>query len=298
MHLRKVAAMVAAVAVCASAQVGMAVDYIKVGAWNVENLGDRTPGQFPIAIAEHIELSGVEILCLSEIHVRDAAADRKNDILDTAFSLLNDSGSDWTYEVFPNRDPEDSSQLCGVAWNRKAVTRVGDAFQIGIRADSLWDRRPHAVKFRGADGRTDFVLIPVHMKSNYDGAQIGRSKRKKEATALVSQLDAVRSHFTEPSQETENDIIVLGDTNILDFDEAANEVFMDAGFRDLNSSDAPTFVRGTAPFDRIYVPMNEPETRYSRQYVLRATEAAEHEEYLSDHFLILTVVKILDDDDQ
>lgn len=39
---------------CAAAE-PLKADYVVVGAWNIEHLGRRTPGQRPIAIAEHIE---------------------------------------------------------------------------------------------------------------------------------------------------------------------------------------------------------------------------------------------------
>lgn len=129
------------------------------------------------------------------------------------------------------------------------------------------------------------------MKSNVDTRSFGRAQRAKEAELLVAQLDAVRSHFHD------DDIVLIGDTNVLNRNERAIDLFSSAGYRDLNSGDAGTFVRRRSPFDRIFVPRREREFRFSRQYILTATEPKEHEKYLSDHFMVLTVVKILEDDD-
>lgn len=135
-----------------------AADFFKIATFNIERLGSRTPGQQPIAIAEHIDLSGADVLALQEIDVNDTIPDdamtpfdesRRNEQLDTVFGILNQEGdTDWKYELFPNRTPN-MSQLCGVAWNAKRITREDPAFAIpitGPNANSIWDRRPHAVK--------------------------------------------------------------------------------------------------------------------------------------------------------
>lgn len=72
-------------------------EYLKVGSWNIENLGSRTPPQHQIAIAEHIQLSGVDVLALNEIHDEDGQpGTRTNKVLDKAFAILNgQQGQDW-----------------------------------------------------------------------------------------------------------------------------------------------------------------------------------------------------------
>jgi len=285
-------------------------DFFRLASFNIEHLGHRTPGQQPMAIAEHIDLSGAVVIALQEIYVTSSIVDdpntvfdesRRNDRLDTAFSILNQEGdTQWTYELFPNRDASDESQLCGIAWDAKRVTRQLPALKINVsghpNANQIWDRRPHAVKFafgQAGQNRTDIVLIPVHMKSNFDGAAQGRQTRKKEADALISQLAAIKSHFGG-----EDDLIIFGDTNILKANEAAADVIADAGFRDTNSLDVPTYIGygDGAPFDRFFVSAS-PEFTFARQYVLQAAEPAAHDNYLSDHQMVLMSFRVGNDND-
>lgn len=51
------------------------------------------------------------------------------------------------------------------------------------------------------------------------------------------------------------------------------------------------------PFDRVFVPEDQPEFRFSRQYVLIAADADAHDGFLSDHFMIVVPVRIQNDDD-
>jgi hypothetical protein len=279
-----------------------AADFFRIASFNIEHLGSRTPGQQPIAIAEHIDLSGAIVIALQEIDATDVETNdpntpfdesRRNVSLDTAFAILNQEGStDWKYELFPNRTPGDTTQLAGVAWDAKVITRDGAAFAIPVSGSGIWDRRPHAVMYRYGTGKTDIVVVPVHMKSNFGSAAIGRSTRKKEAEALVSQLSAISDHFDD------KEIIIAGDTNFLSADEAAADAFADANLRDTNSLDFPTFIGSGigAPFDRFFV-SDSPVFTFARQYVLRATEPVAHDEFLSDHQMVLISFRVKNDDD-
>jgi endonuclease/exonuclease/phosphatase family metal-dependent hydrolase len=275
-----------------------AEEYVKIGSWNIEHLGKRTQGQNPKALAEYIFLAGVDVLALQEIYDTDGKPDtRTNGKLDQVFELLNKlPGQKWQYRLFANANKKDTSQLCGVAWNTARVTLVGEPFRIPVVDDDpndeyrLWDRHPHAVKFSAGKGKTDFVVIPLHMKSNVDGVQFGKEQRKREAKALRDVLDKVRDHFKD------KDIILIGDTNCLSASEEALQIFA-ADFIDLNAGDLSTFVTGKSPFDRILIPRGQPEFKFSQQYALVATNSQKHDQRLSDHFLILTVIQIDKDDD-
>jgi exonuclease III len=286
--------------------VAQGADFCRIATFNIEHLGKRTPGQQPIALAEHFDLSGADIIALQEIYVNATGMDdtatpfdesKRNEQLDIAFAILNKEGdTDWKYEIFPNRTSGDTSQLCAVAWNAKRVGREGAAFAIPIDhpdESKLWDRRPHAVKFSTGSGKTDFVLIPVHMKSNFDSAALGRATRKKEADSLCKQLPKISTHFGG-----ENDIIIAGDTNILDADEDTALAFKAAGLRDTNSLDVPTYIGSNqgAPFDRFYL-SDSAEFVFARQYVLQAAESVAHDEFLSDHQLAIISFRIKTDDD-
>lgn len=278
------------------ASTARAQGHIKVGAWNIENLGERQVGQDAPALAEHLRLAGIDVVALEEIHDTDGnPTTRRNGKLDQVFTLLNQQpGQDWEYVLFANRDQADTSQLCGVAWNRARVTRVGDPFRIPIvdtpgDGFNSWDRHPHAVKFSAGNGLTDFVVIPVHMKANT--ASTARRQRTAEARELAAQLAGVRTRFRD------SDIIIIGDTNCLNANETALRVLTQAGFVDLNALDLPTFFSGAAPFDRALVPRNQDEFMFSRQYTLVPSDRQAHEELLSDHFLILTALRVMQDDD-
>ena len=154
---------------------------------------------------------------------------------------------------------------------------------------SLWDRAPHAIQFKYRQ-KTDFVVVPLHMKSNFGGASRAKRVRKREAKTLVSKLPALADSLGEL------DIVLIGDTNCLNSAEPALSVIADAGFEDLNEADTGTFISG-APFDRVFIPQDRKVFQFSRQYVVVSANPADHDKYLSDHYLIKTVLKIRTDDD-
>ena len=206
-------------------------------------------------------------------------------------SLLNQrDGQHWTYVLFAKRFPADTVQLTGVAWNRARLSQVGAPYKIQVvyTSSKMWSRHPYAMKFATRQQQTDFVVIPLHMVSNRKGS--GR-QRHLEARALAEQLGAIQRHFGD------RDLIILGDTNCLEADEKALQTLRAAGFKDLNAADRATYRHTAAPFDRILVPRAEREFRYSRQYVLTPSDTAAHVRRLSDHYLVLTTVRVLPDDD-
>jgi endonuclease/exonuclease/phosphatase family metal-dependent hydrolase len=270
--------------------------WLTIASWNIERLPKDDDAQSALALAEHLELAGVDLLALQEISDTDSGAPRRNRRLDEVFAIVNQKpGQTWEYRLFPKKDPTDDKQLVGVAWNTAVLSIVGDPLRIGVADDSsdefnTWDRDPHAVKFTAGAGRTDFVVIPVHMKSNVDGVQFGREQRQVEANALIARLNHVRTTLQD------RDVIIIGDTNCLDAAEPALTAYIGAGFRDLNAGDRPTFVTG-GPFDRVLVARDQSEFRFSKQYVLAAADAEAHDRFLSDHFMILTPVRLAADDD-
>lgn len=280
-------------------QIAEAQSYLKLGSWNIEHLGKRPSGQHPKALAEHLLMASVDVLALQEIYdTDDNDGTRTNKKLDDTFALVNKQpGQAWEYVLFANSDMTDTSQLCGVAWNKARVQKVGDPLRLKVEDDDpnddfkLWDRHPHAIKFSAGAGKTDFVLISLHMKSNVDEVQFGQTQRAKEAKTLVDQLATVKQHFKD------QDVILIGDTNVKDANEEAVKQFVGAGYIDLNAGDLSTFFQGQAPFDRIFIPQGQPEFKFSRQYCLKASNAQGHEKSLSDHFMIMAMFQIQDDDD-
>jgi predicted extracellular nuclease len=279
---------------------------------NIENFGkddNNTDNQF--AIAEHFEMSGVDVLALQELHrtndISNPNTAIENEFLQAAIDLIEEhTGQKWEYEIFRNRSPNDTSQLCGVVWNTSKVEKVGETLRLGVKHIAkegslklnLWDRHPHAVKFKARPGETpgleltDFVIVSLHMKSNVGKRHIVMRTRYHEARELMEQLHAIKTEFGE------KDIILLGDTNCKGRNEDAVQEFVKHGFEDLNEDDVPTYYRGeSAPFDRIFVPADRKPFLYSRQYFLRSASPLAHDRFLSDHYMVKTSIVIRKDEE-
>lgn len=287
--------------------------YVHIGSFNIEHFGrnDDNPNNV-FALSEHIEMSGVAVLALQEIYVtsRDPDGRRVNSFLDKIIALIaKHTGHQWQYEIFANRNAGDDSQLCGIMWNTARVEKVGETFPVDVPHQAtepdltsplnLWDRRPHAVHFhaRPGDGEpvalTDFIMVPLHMKSNVGQRHVVMRTRYHEAASLVAALPAVKVHFGG-----EQDVILLGDTNCKSRAEDAIQAFIDGGFEDLNEDDTPTYYSGTdAPFDRIFVTRGRRAFEYCRQYILRSASPLAHDRYLSDHYLVKASIVVRRDDD-
>lgn len=283
----------------------LAQDTIRLGAWNIEHLGNPgsrggAPAQAPRDIAEYIIASEVDVLGLEEI--TQNLAGRRNQTIERALEIVRQrTGDTWRHVLFPKSDIH---QHIGVAWNTARAEMIGNPFRIPVATSSngqpLWDRRPHAVQFSFGDGRSDLVVIVLHMKANRrenNGPNLQR--REREARTLVQKLPQVRSRFDD------EDIVLIGDSNILTADEAAAEVFGQAGFEDLNGEDEPTYNSDDgAPFDRAFVPSDQTEFENVDQVVFdeeflgpQNMSRQQFRRRLSDHFMIVTDVQVIDDDD-
>jgi predicted extracellular nuclease len=233
----------------------------------------------------------------------------RNTQLDAAFAELNQiPGNDWKYVLTRKNDPEDvdsKRQNVGVAWNQKRVKLLAGPDKIDVEVPSSdlpagldqgsypWRRPPYAWHF-AVEGKTDFVLIPLHWKSNSDGEDLGKTIRALEGKSLAEEIDSVKEKYSD------QDIVVLGDTNCKSADEAAISALTEVGFKDLNADDLVTYMSGTSPFDRFIVSSDDDENsefRYSRQYALIAADRDAHDRALSDHFMILMAFRPMDDDD-
>lgn len=283
---------------------------LRIGSLNLEWLGQperRRPPynvpQDPAAIADYLMASGVDVLALQEISDTDGQAKkRSNAVLDQVFALMRErGGGEWSYVLTPKLAPQDTTQHVGIAWNRARAALAGAPTRIDVahakyphptvdRELSSWVRQPYAMKFSAGAGRTDFVLIVLHMKSNIEG-ELTETMRRDEAASLASQLQAVRK------QHADRDVVLLGDTNFLSAREPALRIFSANGFRDLNAADLRTYFSG-APFDRIFVPVNEPEFARPAQAVFRPTTGLQDfRRRISDHFLVFTDIRVMEDDD-
>jgi len=296
-------------------QYAWAVDEIIVGGWNVENLGrpnqrensGKGVPQQPEVIATYIRSSGVHVLALEEICAeKNGGTRQQNKTLDDVVKILSsDSRADWKYRLFRGPKSKAVTRLTGVMWNHEIVKPVGDPIPLELPADSFRRKgKPTAIKFSAGARKTDFVIIPVHMKSNrrQKGESADESKkssaeqRAKEAKYIIEALDDLRRTFSD------QDIVIIGDVNALSHSEEAVMIFVKAGFRDLNEQDLVTYISKkypTSPLDRAFVPSNQPEFYDSKMegYKPRNLSPEEFRQKLSDHYMIKFTVKVMDDDD-
>lgn len=283
--------------------------FVRVGAWNIEHLGNpasrsgvgHNVAQTPKDLADYIRASGVDLLALEEIADDDQPGRRNKSIAAALADLKAQTGDEWDHLLTPKANPTAESQLVGVAWNKTKVKRVGEPFKVPVSSpfhgSPVWDRHPHAVKFSFGPGQTDVVLIPLHMKANTGGTPAPKVRREMEAQSLMQALAQVQQHTKD------FDVVLLGDTNILKKTEKAALVFKANGFRDLNDEDETTHVGG-APFDRFFVPNNQPEFAGIDQVVFdqefmgpRNLSTTDFRRRFSDHFMVVSRVRVLQDDD-
>lgn len=297
-----------------------AVAEIRIGSWNIEWLGKpddrsgqgRGVAQTPTDLADYIAAAKVSVLALQEI-VPDGGGDEpQSDELEAALAEVGTkAGGTWQYMLFPGRGSTD--QLCGVAWNEHVVRPVPiddddpDVLRMRLpiaggrsaQGSTLWHRPPHIVKFRLANDKaeesTDFALIVVHMKADYEGdfAQ----HRGEEASRLTAQLPQVMQSMSE------QDVVIIGDTNMTSLREPAAMRFEAAGVIDLNTKGEATHWRGGAS-DRIFVPARQPEfaacsfeVMSDRYLEPKRWEPRDFKRRLSDHYLVVTTIKVMPDDD-
>jgi hypothetical protein len=292
---------------------------LRLGSWNIEHLGDpgarRGPGtgvrQAPQDLAKYIRYARVDALAVQEIAADDPAPTgfpkkyRTNSILTRTFNELNRTpGNGWKHVLFPKARAADTSQWTGIAWKSAKLRAVGEPFQVPVsharsaRGSNLWDRNLHAVHFSAGPGKTDFLALVVHLKASTTGDF--SAHRHEEMKELVARLPLLQKPFPG-----EKDLVILGDTNM---EHGAKEpgvaALEKAGFRDLNRQDADTHTaKGIQPFDRIFVPGKQPEFTARSQEVLAEFQKkerlsfAEFRKRFSDHYIVVTEIRVLADDD-
>lgn len=328
--LRRVALLFAAAVGASTPANSQPSAQLRVGALNIEWLGspDRRAGaakgvaQKPAHIAAYVRASGVDVLALEEISDDDGVADRRtNGTLDKAFAELNADGqAKWKYRLFPkhNEAEEQTWQLTGLAWNESRLAPVKSAngnaeeyrlelvvpagVTVGAAGKPAFERWATAMKFSAGSGKTDIVVIPVHLKSNraaFPGQNTAK-QREVEAGMLLTALAEVRARFGD------DDIIVLGDTNVLKKEEKAVAAFRAAGFVDLNAADSPTYISGSfkSPFDRAFVPKADgnPKAKEFAQpsfdvFTHPTFSSAQYRRRVSDHRMIRLRIEVMTDDD-
>jgi endonuclease/exonuclease/phosphatase family metal-dependent hydrolase len=291
---------------------------LRLGSWNLDRLGEpkarRGPGegveQKPADLAKYIRYARVDLLAVQEVTADSPAPEgfptryRTNSILTKTFEELNKTpGNGWKHILFPKMRAADTSQWTGIAWKSAKVRPVGNIFPVPVshmrsaKDAPLWDRGVHAMMFSAGPGKTDFLVLVVHLKANTTGNFA--EHRHEEVKELVAKLPRLAKEFPG-----EKDLVVLGDTNILAAAEPAVAELERAGFRDLNKADHDTHTaKGTQPFDRVFVPKDQPEFARSGFEVLSDFQKrerlsfADYRARFSDHYIVVTELRVMDDDD-
>src|SRR5215208_1584337 len=208
------------------------MSFLQVASWNIEHLSGQpraTRRQTVYALADHIEMAGLDLLALQEVYLTPedeevrlfdnqpviasrAHSARRNSDLDAVCYLLEEhSDAAWKYVILPNRSSGDRSQLCAVKVDTTRLTlrniRALDVLH-SMDGFSLWDRKPHLLSFqssiavyrRNEAGEWERVtenrglsIVPLHMKSNYGGVTQNRQVRTREAETLCDAIDALRA---------------------------------------------------------------------------------------------------------
>ncbi len=303
----------------------VAAEEVKIGAWNIEWLGhpdmrgspSKNRAQKPSDLAERIHESGVTVLALEEIGV-ESPETRRSDELDATFKVMKEKyDQDWKYILFAKTDytgqeVEDFTlrgQHIGVAWQTSKATQVGEPFSIDVGTNAtfgykFWERRANAIKLSFGEGKTDIVVIPIHLKSNRndnkEDKNFTRKQRAEEVRAFVAQLSNLKNQFKD------EDIVLMGDFNFLADDDEGPKILKDNGFVDLNESDEGTTANWgkgytSAPFDRIFVVKSQPEFEGAKQTIFRAgtsdDEIKNYRKTFSDHYMVYTEIEVGKDDD-
>lgn len=311
---------------------------LHVGSWNIQWLGNPKAGkrqpQTSADVASYIGSSAVGVLALAEITAtsKSSSGEARNLSLDEAFQELNASGGKWKYHLFQKRqgarDPDD--QWTGLAWDESKVSLSGGPWKLDVAVDSkredeirakfdkpegstvILSRWPYAVKFSAGAGKTDFVVVPVHLKSNIGGAATAEA-RAYEVELILQGLEKLKS------QHADKDLIVLGDANMLAAAESAGTTLQRAGLKDCNAGDLGTHIgfgknEKWAPFDRVFVMADQPETKASCPVnasgkgpldfkIIRpedwkpGTTPSQFVKLLSDHMMVRTGICVQKDDD-
>lgn len=327
---------------------------LRVGALNMYWLGCRWkrwpkghdglgPAKDLTKIADYISSSRTDVLAISEV-AANAPSDESYQ-LDTVRDLLTaNSQAMWKYKLFP-RYGEDT-QCVGVMWNTERV-RLKSVDEIALerkpkdwvayaRKHRVLDAQKKLMKSIHArsvvaalfevpgEGMTDFVVVPIHLKSNSgDDADHMRVRRYYEAQTLLQSLEKPLL-----KKRKECDVILIGDFNTK---QSSAERFVLEGstqpasapdcigswgepafFRELGGDGRNTHLdrrngnrfKATerhAPFDRAYVPRAQPEFAASK-LTLHYPEAVEkkekeHVEEVSDHLLVYFDMAVGKDDD-
>lgn len=264
---------------------------LRVGTWNIRHFAEaENAGQKTVDVAGYIASSGVQLLALQEI---SHDGDLESSALRALCKALSKGSASWDYRIFQNRLPKDYAQSCAVMWNRSKFRLKSKPYKLPLKKKSgewhYWHRSPYTLKFSAGEGRSDFVLLSIHMKAFAEK----KTQRLREFQLLWQGLSALEKRFQD------KDILILGDSNFSRSETTYRKSL--SSWQELNKKGLSTLTKSrfyeSAAFDKIIVPSRQPETARAKFFVHRTLKDYLHRKLLSDHFLVYTELTILRDDD-
>ena len=188
---------------------GPAEGQIRVGTWNIENLGKRrTPrsDEDMQAMAAFIKELGVDVLALQEIN-GTAPLHR----------LLKALGEDYQFVLGTTGTFKTGQIGVGFLWNAKRVQLLQAEELLDLPSktpggDWIFHRKPVVGTFKTLVGGFDFRAVVVHLKAGRlntgENWQRNVNKRNAEVTELAKRLEAL---LAKPGED--QDLLILGDFN-------------------------------------------------------------------------------------
>ncbi len=192
---------------------------VRIGTWNIENLGFRNPLRNDAdhaAIGALIAELQVDLLAVQEIG-SEAALER----------VARAIGPDWRFVLGTTGGFRESDQAIrvGFLWNdaRLELLAAGELLHLPREVDGvpIFHRIPVTACFRSRDGGIDFRAVTVHIKASR--GELNERKRSLEAGLLRDWLQELQENAGE-----DRDIVVLGDFNHT-YDAPAFRVFTQGG---------------------------------------------------------------------
>lgn len=206
--LVSVLAILALSALPAQAQ-GPAEGQIRVGTWNIENLGKRKPARSDedmAAVAAFIKEIGADVLALQEIN---GPAPLKR--------LMKALGEDYEFVLGTTGTFKTGQIGVGFLWNTKRVELLQAEELLDLPSkteadDWIFHRKPVIGTFKTKATGFDFRAVVVHLKAGRLNTgtrwQTNVTKRSAEVAKLAERLEGLLSKEGE-----DQDLLILGDFN-------------------------------------------------------------------------------------
>lgn len=265
---------------------------LRIGAWNLEFLGNRndpprTDGDMK-AIAEFIKGMDVQVLGVCEVN---GAAPLRD--------LCRLLGPQWRFVAGTSGRLGSDGQIApGVLWDDSRVEMLGAGELSSLRqrdpSGLLFHREPVTAAFRDRAGGPDFRVVMVHLKAGRTPEDFAR--REGELQSLRAWLEKI---IADPRED--NDILVFGDFN-QDASSGESRILEDGAFARYLTR--PGAGRSIIHFDRQIdniVPLGTFEEINERSFQIHNKQGMrdpeEWRKVYSDHFAVTVDLEAVPDDD-